>query len=365
MFSGVTNLEKIYTPYSTSDEIALPSGQVWKKTNGTIVEVIPGNLKNSIKIIRADQEVIDYWNFSNFSIDYLSLDDYARLVKNLDNLRRRIVLVNKKSSYGACYGMSVWVYLINNGILKTSDIKSSLESLRSTTLDDNIESAIMYYQIQQCLPEFEANAYNEISGLKNKEILKKLENAVQEKNVVISIRSNGSHAVVGYGYKELSEEEKNITVKGKQITCTKCILIYDSNNPTEISENSQYNIYYNDDGEWCIPGSDIYSEYNLYEDYEDLDYGNEVLNPKLEMFSNDNVLNLIDYRTGNMNVEYTTDGILLSYYNDRYKIEWGSNSADISNYNVINNTSSKNISVYPILYGDTNAINTFTRSRFL
>lgn len=190
------------------------------------------------------EESLDYWSFSN-SYDYfgkadegyyITENDYARLLSNLTPVEKAAISKRgEKSLYnvdgvstgtdkiktwgGSCFGMSTWVVLNQQNIVKAKDIDARRKYLSDFMIqageNSQIESAINYYFGQQHL-SLVVDAIAEFNQWAQIEQLQILEQSVKEKACVICYTSmykttdesgnlvwkSGGHAVVGYGVEE-------------------------------------------------------------------------------------------------------------------------------------------------------------------
>ena len=211
---------------------------------------------------------------------------------------------------GSCYGMSATAILVNNGLLSPSDLGILGNKLSDKFTYGDTASAINFYFFQQRASYAQTVRKKFInSGLTNgqKSQLDELEKLGKQanntgkcfmigyeyfkKNAEGKFYSQSRHAVMGYGYEESAEEW---IFNGKQYT--KRILIYDCSNPRDNLDETH--LYYNDKGEFCIPGRNIYSISALAEENS---YNNGSL---LLVTGNPTDFCGVDYPTGNVDSQW-------------------------------------------------------------
>ena len=334
----------------------------------------------------------DRWGFSNsatadaFGVDqsegyYITSNDYNRLISQLSNTEKNAITysihladptthgvniyrynVDALSNHaheswgGSCYGMSVWACLRKKGILKAPDNKTPIFVLSDYSCTKQVESAINYYHMQQYL-KTSLNAQEEFMNKTQTEQLGLLEQLCSKFNtsgmpVLIcfewyeKFKSNGEcdtdsyagHAVVGYGVEDIGPIQ--LDVQATSYTYNHRILIYDCAYPN--NPNGSYNLYYNDEGIWCIPGWGIVSDNSQTSD-------TKYNNGRLALATADiSVINAVDYTSGELSSlekESSVKQSMTTIANNDYTLKWGNYCADISGFTVSNSNSTENINV--------------------
>lgn len=282
--------------------------------------------------VPAPQE-IDRWGFLNAGLDskinvngyWLSQEDFYRLVNNLSKTDISTLyqisgdkmiwwpnVDNHMDNYrewgGSCHGMSVTDILVNRGVL-TPEAVHAADSLEKTSVDKDPVSAINFYMVQQnlSLSNLEENKVMAMDNYRQLELLEQLgrenkpflisytwyENNIDDKlNTVIEPHG---HSVVGYSF-----QWAKLTYEG--VKYDRKIEIYDC---SEYPDNEgQYDLYFNDNGQWCIPGRKLCSNSNTIT----LNKWNVVMSNDNAMFGNIQYkigcLNIVDYRTGETSDAY-------------------------------------------------------------
>ena len=369
--------KKTYDKDLTSNSAAF-NIYITPKNTGTVV--ITGETIDGKKLSCKIQIGIDDFNFLNsysyFNEDegyYITSSDYKKLTKNLNFIDKDCIRFSLKSiapyNYnvdgnellhkkwnGSCYGISAWALLVNNGILKPSDIDVITSKLLcNISISNQVKSAINFYHFQQRLSTAEKQV-DEFMSLKQIEQLNYLENLAKKcengKNPVLiryqwykefnddetcKKNSINAHAVVGYGYEEgeWSFEDYNLTDK----VFKKRILIYDC---AVLPGNDDYYLYYNDDGTWYIPAKSIIST-----DYKSKK--TKYNNGHFQLVTADTAaVNLVDYVTGSVKSNRSSNpgnNILTSLSDIKYNVNCEFGSADIDGCMVSNSTFSEDINV--------------------
>lgn len=346
----------------------------------------PGTMNSSI-------QNLDTWSFENSSTYFgdegycITKEDYNRLLSKLSftdkdyiiyangkkiafhnynyNLDGKIPSIFCRQWGGSCYGLSTWVCLTNGNTIKSSDIDNSVSLLseihkgENTELDKKIQSAINYYHMQQFLPAAVniENNFMEWSQVSQLEFLENMAKQCEVNGHPISISyywyqnfnkdgscktdSGAGHTVVGYGVEEgnWSSSEWD-EIAWKNLTFNKKILIYDCSNPENTDRKSD--LYYNDDGIWCIPYWGIISTSSQKAENK---YNNGVLGL---ITNNISEINLIDYNTGNKSIMLDSDlnNFLLTTVSDvSYNIVTDLGTALIQGFSVVNSSFNENIPI--------------------
>ena len=209
--------------------------------------------------------------------------------------------------------MSTLAMLINNGVINANDIEQGAVNVSSLQANSHIASAINFYQFQQdgIYQNMKNDEFYQL-GVKNgqsaqlalcEDLARKSMNTGSVFEISLNWfekKGNGwdacGHTVLGYG---LDTSIGNIEFNG--ITYTKRILIYDCSNP--YADLNTTDLYYNDDGEFCVPGRGIYST-TADRNYDNSDNGRIVL-----ATDDAQVLNTVDYVTGKHQVYSFVDEI--------------------------------------------------------
>ncbi|GEM_PF-6871975 len=326
-----------------------------------------------------DKKIVDKWAFSN-SINevnklgvrgyYIIGDDYNRIITALQNDSRvgdtevanliySSKMLSDKEYYqnynydnlngsksiewnGSCYGMSVTTVLKNRNIL-TSETLSGQKSLSDSGISKHDFSAINYYFWQQMLSPIQT-ARSDFMALSPEEQVNKLNNlATGGRPFAIDFFWIGSqttdevlgHTVVGYG-KEDGEYSWERTDGQYSRAYSHRILVYDCSDPDD--ESGLSDIYYNDEGDFCIPKYGIFSNSNgITGAYND--------NGKLGcIYGNDDFLNIVDYKTGVVSNAYKQEDeqapITTIYLPSlaKCKVESDSGKADVQGLRISNST---------------------------
>ena len=364
--SSVTSIEKNAFAYCTElKEVNYPGTRAeWSN-----IQIGTGNDCLTINYC------LDVWDFANSSSEdafgsslggyYISANDYAKLISNLSNTEIALIVKSgKKLTYnvggiltdgyytpyidwgGSCYGMSLWTCLVNQGILDANVIDSNIPELQNHLPTLDAKSAINFYHFQQLLGTAVTarNDFMQWAQRDQIDILEKLGKQANENGKPFLIRyewyrkfhadgtvdkesedSFAAHAVVGYGWEELSEP---FEYEGR--TYNYRILIYDCAYPNHLDSNNypcDVNLYYNDDGTLCIPGHEIVS---MSSQRADSKYDNG----RLRLVTDDiSSMNSVDYKNGIKNYELAWS-FLEMYTNLQCTLKWKDNSAQISGLNV-------------------------------
>ena len=268
------------------------------------------------------------WKFSNsaqyFDEDagyYISNSDYARLISNLSNTERETLIAGLKKKYylnvggttpkskrddwtGSCWGMSAWVCLAQLGVLNSKNINFNLANINMASCDYSVQSAINYYQSQVKMPYWQKKV-DQFMKYPQIDQLNIMKNTFTDANstAIISFgwyskfnsdgtcktNSVNAHAIVGYGV-ESGNWDWNVNEVANHYTNR--VSIYD---PAVPDGGAEYDLYFNENGTWCIPGRKIVSTNSQTADR----CSN---NAWLQLVSSDtSVLNMVDYNTGRKN----------------------------------------------------------------
>lgn len=315
---------------------------------------------------------IDVWSFANSVLDYgdeaegyfITSNDYEKLISPLSNADKEEVkykwgrsplhgkknynIDGKSTGYipwaGSCYGMSSWVCLNSYGIRNAYDIDGTSNYLHSFTLSPDVESAINFYHFQQRISKVQSKEKDflqtpqddQLSILKELALSGKIFRISFDWYPVTGLLPNflnpQSHAVVGYGWEEIAPT--TISVNGTTYSYNNRILIYDCAAPSQYED---FNLYFNNDGIWCIPGYDIVST----QSGSRYSIGN---NGRLALVTSDPaVINTVDYITGELSsgaqtsfqsAENTESATLSTDSAANYTVLWGDNSVNISGFSV-------------------------------
>ncbi len=326
-----------------------------------------------------DERMLDYWKFHNWDNElpgpigqskyYITGEDFLKVANGIDQFQtngesgsevfRKLIAGHKydingighdldssqesEKWSGSCYGMSTAVVLSNQGITNPMDYYNS-ETINSINVSKEIFSAINFYHFQQLLPAA-ANVKADFMEKSPEEQVKKLKNVASEKKAFLlsynwrdqdctdsedaECNHNHGHAVVGFGLEKAENEgqwvfpENGDTRKNYQYR----VLIYDCSAPDFIQDETD--LYFNEDGSWCIPGRKIYSVSS------DISPDNLIAdNGKLgRLVSNNEYINLIDYKTGKASQVNTAREEFATLYTnagDVYKISSSSGSAKVN-----------------------------------
>ncbi len=257
-------------------------------------------------------EEIDKWGFLNSSLDsllgvkgyWISLEDYTRLIKDASDIDIFCMsfYLNKENEKenpvkwgGSCYGMSSTDVLVNRAQILSTSINAS-DTLAGSTVSKEVVSAINYYHVQQfsSLVQDERRAFMAKNAQEQISVLKEL--AESGEPFLIDYKwKYGGHSVMGYG---ISDEGYIVTADylDDDLSFQYKVEIYDNAAYPENEEN--YDLYFNESGDWCIPGRNLYSYDNVFSD--------EILNNACFMLvqSKLGMINLIDYSTGEASEVY-------------------------------------------------------------
>ena len=323
----------------------------------------------------------DAWGFENSPTAfgnvsegyYITRNDYNRLTTQLSNVdkekisfektQRKILFSNRyttkiQSGYningntanhiewnGSCYGMSVWSCLTKNGTRNIADLNSSAANLHSVAFNAQVESAINYYHRQTSLSSIEsvAEQFTKLAQVEQLTRLEEMASKVPDSQTPVliwfvgyGVNADGScntsdivaHAVVGYKA-ETGFWEKS--ANGVTDTYTKRILIYDC---ADLNQQSDRNLYYDEDGAWCIPGWNIRSTSSQTAD-------SKYNNGKLCLVTTDvSILNAVDYKSGNASLDTLagSNAQLTAPSDASYSLKWNGGSVDVSGISVSNST---------------------------
>lgn len=282
---------------------------------------------------------------------YITTKDYNQLVKHLDEVdRRRVsqkILSTKKSGIlgilgfkdtttvtyynvdgagsegtfapwnGSCYGMSTWVCLAarDSSLVEKVFKSPSLYKVEDPdSLSTKTQSAINFYQTQQFLTCEMDEQQNFIAKEQSEQLKTLKEQAGKGKPFIISYEwytkfgitgaadtsSGQAHTVAGCGLMTGSWQK---TVNGVENTYTNRVRIYD---PGRIGNEdfSGYDLYFNDNGAWCIPARNIISTTNRARSMSD--------NGLLQGVTPVEQLNCVDYDTGAVSSRVNRETTVLS-----------------------------------------------------
>lgn len=309
-------------------------------------------------------KTFDVWSFineTNYKQDrtkgrYLSYQNYLLATQYLDKTERQQYTFNENTVShfniggdmnqdryekfeGFCHGYSVWVCLNNWGVLRASDIAGDAESLLDMELNADVESAIDFYQGQQYLSSAQnaTKAFQKLNNREQLEELRSLGSVANRSNILFLVeyqwyddgkKAYHSHSVVGYALDEI--EPRVIPINGTEYTYNHRILIYDCEDPDQTAD---CNLYYNDDGVWCIKKRNIVSTSNKKTN----DLRN---NGRLRLATNlSSNVNFVDYKTSATYSQKDVDELraLTTSANDvEYVVNWDKGSAEISGFMVEN-----------------------------
>ena len=350
------------TEYKSMDDgtLAVDYTVKAKHTGTTTVSVYVDDVAVKRWEIRVE---LDRWGFDNsykyWSKDngyYISKTDYHRLTKYVSPVEKGIItlkFLNKKEWTGSCNGMSKWVCLVASGVLPSETVNSkSLYSVNSVTPE--IQSAINYYHVQQYLVDSIVREQT-FMALSQPEQIEKLKEYATLANhggnpILISFqwydkfRDDGScittspksHAVVGYG---LEDGSWIVPVNDQKLTYTHRVRIYDCSKVDSFYKFSDCDLYFTDDGTWCIPSWEILSK-----DGSANAKGN---NGKLKLVTNDiSHINAVDYITGNRSLFAPAENIIMfAEPGALYKIISGDSSYTISGFSVLESTENQKLNI--------------------
>lgn len=271
--------------------------------------------------------------------------DYTTIGKNEKSVFRLNVDGNRKSYEpwnGSCYGMSSWSYLASIGQAQAADVDGKSKNLIDIGLSDNTKSALNFYQVQQNLPAVADNMkkYNNAYPTSGKRINRVIEVAKSYKESGLpsiigikwcsSFNTDGSgkdfsaHAIVAYGVEDITP--KTFKINGNKITYNHRVLVYDCAYPND----DNYDIYYNDDKSYCIPG------YNACFNAKTAQaYWTKALNLDFTYVTNDkDYIDAINYKTGKLSQKVSDDtnkirNRLTTSSQGLFSINYGAGSATI------------------------------------
>ena len=346
--------EQLYENMNISGNLKESIYNVWYNENGTQVdELLPGetiyfgNWTAEGIYPPSTTDDFDRWGFENTEANYgdpvngyaINTSDYQKLVSGLDPVRRDTVKqqlnVNlagtNKKWFGSCYGMSASTIAVNTKDISTAglglgsaktlmEVKTADSSYKNNKKDTigTTESVINFFHAQQSLPEYQDVRY-EFTKLTSAEQLSRVENlakTAKSKPALIDIWwKEGSniegHSIVAKGWRKLgSTDSSALRNKYKY-----CIITYDSSNPDLTGNTSDCNIYYNDEGQWEVPG-----------------WGITPSNAYMICGSNDiATFNPVSYATGEYRKTATSQTSIKAAASE-WTVNWGNNNhADIVN----------------------------------
>ncbi|MBO4902012.1 MAG: hypothetical protein J5518_04405 [Lachnospiraceae bacterium] len=302
------------------------------------------------------------WGFSNTEDNYgnpangycISKADYNRLLSNLPATAK----ADMENNYnidgtgtvgsewgGSCYGMStstlrvndkndaVSDYALGSKIAKLNDVKAADEQFKNNGKDSvgKAESVINFYHYQQLLPEYQ-NVRSTFAGYTKKEQITAVANLAKaaqstKKPAVVDLWWNDGDDILGHsinaiGYRELASNESLYA------TYPHCILTYDCSNPDKTGNNSVCNIYFDDEGNWTVPGWEI-TPANAH---------------MICGSGNPSVVGPVDYKTGtyapsaDMPASVSYDGD-----DDAWELKWGDNEAEVDGTDLTENITNDDV----------------------
>ena len=311
---------------------------------------------------------IDYWGFENSDNNFglpsngygISRSDYDRLVSGLPKTMAGVMkyflnpdLSKKNGSWeGSCYGMSTTTALVKNGRNTVSDFthRASDTILNGVSTADEsfangtdavgyVESSINFYHFQQVLPEYQSFKKEYINKSEKEQIdgIALLAKATQQDNIPIQIGfgwqlygAKFGHAIIGRGYRELDPDEKLYA------QYPHCILTYDCSNPDSIGNDSGSNIYFNDEGGWCIPSWNVTRPGNA-----------EYIVGTRDV----SVTAPVDFLTGTYNKKAQMPTQILYDSNSGFSMMIGNDSVKIQGANIVENTGNLKVDILPETIG--------------
>lgn len=211
----------------------------------------------------------DNWQFTNsddyfdYYSDYYISDDFLnKLLSKCSNTEKESVLELKSCGWGgSCYGLAALSVLAKNGNFNVSSWQSGAMNLHDINAPekDRTESLINYYFLTQVLDYIqqdininffrsEPDKINELKTLCDND-------EITGKPVLFCFHGYfygfnwGGHAVVAY-----ANEVESGSING--FSYTGYIKIYDNNS---FEYDSEYNLYYDDSGNWYIPAYEVKS----------------------------------------------------------------------------------------------------------
>ena len=274
--------DNIFNSTSDSELTAIDSGLAfsWKDqvlsaggTTSYVYQIGIGEAGAIVDYVPAKKH-FDRWKFTNAENGsyFMSWEDKNKLFEN-STILEAIRLTHKFNTFysgpyeGSCYGMACLASLVNGGKPAAFiDGRKSLEEY--DTGNDKVISCINFYQMLEymdccCVAEYEFSKYPK------KEQISRIETMIKENSYPVLIGYGGytlhyglfGHAVVGYDLEEgdFDEYVRNLYFLESAVKITntniapfnKKIVIYDPNFP---DGNDKYDFYYNDNGDWCVPG---------------------------------------------------------------------------------------------------------------
>ena len=217
---------------------------------------------------------------------------------------------------GSCFGMSTLVCLAYEDTIRPSDISGSAQFIQDIGFSKAVESAINYYQLQQFMSGRKQLIMETatISAGKQLAWLETAAKAIENGGPLIRIDfawydafnpdntpdkdSYHGHSVVGYA---LTEEGGPWFFPDEYLidaVFTKKIEIYD---PAHPGGDDQYDLYFNGTS-WYIPGLGVRSTTNdITSLYDNGTFCSLATNDSGIEFGYENILNLNDYKTGEIN----------------------------------------------------------------
>ena len=207
----------------------------------------------------------DTWAFGNthFMLGNtyrLTPHDHAIMEKTLSHTERRVFDECMSERWqGSCYGFAVTSLLANAGIIDPELYEPNATGIRDVTLKEEAVSLIDYYQQMQCMDEIRnENAWNAYYKTSDERLETLLQLAKEDTPALVSYSGHFdrrkdiyAHAVVAYAFEsgDYTWEEKHYDGR---------IKIYDSN--VIVDDYNRYLYIDSQNGNWCIPSYDLYSE---------------------------------------------------------------------------------------------------------
>jgi len=232
---------------------------------------------------------------------------------------------------GSCYGMTSLQILYLTGVFDTAENPYNFDCLYNATMPFNcseISSLITYYQFLQNSFEqmYVADTISDMNMYSKIKMIKQCINNNGYCMLGYSQDNFGAHSVMAYAYYSLQEPT---TIDGVEYTN----IIYICDPASASTFDRQYCMYYNSDGDWCIPG------YN----YVSTKYGAKIIRITSDVgvinangfldgtvdetdYSDAVIHRGYEYKTENALIDDTdNEGILVDnpvYYNDDISIDY-------------------------------------------
>ena len=335
----------------------------------------------------------DQWSFLNspttdaFGTDttegyYISQEDYDRLISSLPNNEKDLITYTEKFAdaniqgvniynynidglsanahrewTGSCYGMSVWACLVKAGVINANDIADNIEYINQYLCDPEVESAINYYHFQFELSKVQTEVSDFMtSPEKHIQVLKNLPTDFKENGspAVIwyqwyeTFLADGTgdkaaaHAVAAYDVKEI--DPVTINVQDTSYEYNYRVYVYDCTYPEDTHSQEDIigstDIFFNDDGVWCIPRHQIVCDTSKWKGDSDFGSGinyNRKNNGYMDYITADtDILNSVDYNTGVYNQGKVMNDFvsIIANTDQKYSISAKDFSASIKGFTV-------------------------------